>query len=139
MPASVYVHPWEIDPAQPRLGGPFRSKIRHYTRLKDTERRLETLLRTFRFAPMGQVLESQDENGRIGGGPGGGNFTDTIPPAPTCIFEDIRQWDCPAPNLALNGYFVKFQSITAAWAATGRQHITGTGNVVIPKEQLYSG
>jgi polysaccharide deacetylase family protein (PEP-CTERM system associated) len=58
MPASVYFHPWEIDPDQPRLGGPFRSKIRHYTRIKDTERRLETLLQAFRFAPMSQVLET---------------------------------------------------------------------------------
>jgi len=57
MPASVYFHPWEIDPDQPRLGGPFRSQIRHYTRLRDTARRLETLLQAFRFAPMSRVLE----------------------------------------------------------------------------------
>ncbi len=33
-PAMFYFHPWEIDPAQPRVAAaPLRSKIRHYSRL----------------------------------------------------------------------------------------------------------
>jgi polysaccharide deacetylase family protein (PEP-CTERM system associated) len=29
----VYLHPWELDPEQPRINGPFKSRIRHYTNL----------------------------------------------------------------------------------------------------------
>jgi len=33
-PAIFYFHPWEIDPGQPRISGaPFKSRIRHYSRL----------------------------------------------------------------------------------------------------------
>ena len=33
-PAMFYFHPWEIDPAQPRVdAAPMRSKLRHYSRL----------------------------------------------------------------------------------------------------------
>lgn len=33
-PAIFYFHPWEIDPAQPRVAAaPLRSKVRHYSRL----------------------------------------------------------------------------------------------------------
>ena len=39
-----YVHPWEFDPDQPRLNGPIRSRLRHYTNLGRTESRLRELL-----------------------------------------------------------------------------------------------
>ena len=39
-----YVHPWEFDPQQPRLNGSFKSRLRHYTNLRQTERRLRELL-----------------------------------------------------------------------------------------------
>jgi polysaccharide deacetylase family protein (PEP-CTERM system associated) len=39
-----YVHPWELDPDQPRLNGPIRSRLRHYTNLGRTESRLRELL-----------------------------------------------------------------------------------------------
>ena len=33
-PAIFYFHPWEIDPAQPRVtDAPLRSRLRHYSRL----------------------------------------------------------------------------------------------------------
>jgi hypothetical protein len=33
-PAIFYFHPWEIDPAQPRVtNAPLKSKLRHYSRL----------------------------------------------------------------------------------------------------------
>jgi len=57
-PGAVYLHPWEVDPAQPRLDGPLRSRLRHYTGLAGAARKLERLLGAFRFAPMGQVLEA---------------------------------------------------------------------------------
>jgi len=56
-PGVVYLHPWEVDPEQPRLPGRLKSRLRHYTGLASMERKLEALLERFRFAPMGEVLE----------------------------------------------------------------------------------
>jgi polysaccharide deacetylase family protein (PEP-CTERM system associated) len=44
LPLIVYVHPWEIDPDQPRLAGSTRSRLRHYTNLGRTWGRLRRLL-----------------------------------------------------------------------------------------------
>ncbi len=44
LPLIVYVHPWEADPDQPRLGGRLRSRLRHYTNLDKTCVRLRALL-----------------------------------------------------------------------------------------------
>lgn len=48
-PAIVYLHPWELDPQQPRLAGKWLSRFRHYVNLHKTERILESLLEEFRF------------------------------------------------------------------------------------------
>lgn len=48
-PAMFYVHPWEIDPDQPRLAAPPVTRIRHYRGLARTLPRLERLLAEFRF------------------------------------------------------------------------------------------
>lgn len=59
-PAVVYLHPWEIDPDQPRL--PIRGKrgfSTHYWRLDAMEPKLRRLLRDFDFAPIRDVLETQ--------------------------------------------------------------------------------
>jgi polysaccharide deacetylase family protein (PEP-CTERM system associated) len=50
--AIVYVHPWEIDVAQPRLPASPRARLRQYTNLRHTEKRLRKLLGEFRFAPL---------------------------------------------------------------------------------------
>ena len=55
-PAIFYLHPWEIDPDQPRLQAGLLSRIRHYTNLQRTEARLEQLLKDFRFGPVSDVL-----------------------------------------------------------------------------------
>ena len=48
-PFIFYLHPWEIDPEQPRVAvGPL-SRFRHYTNLEKCEGRLRRLLREFRF------------------------------------------------------------------------------------------
>ncbi len=49
MPGTFYVHPWELDPTQPRLRVPWHAALRHYTGLHRTEPRLRRLLRDFRF------------------------------------------------------------------------------------------
>ena len=47
--AMFYIHPWEIDPEQPRLPVSPVSRFRHYTGLRRTLPRLERLLARFRF------------------------------------------------------------------------------------------
>ncbi len=45
-----YLHPWEVDPGQPRVTGLPRSyAFRHYINLKHTASRLERICRTFTF------------------------------------------------------------------------------------------
>lgn len=56
-PAVVYLHPWEIDPHQPRLQVRKTTAIRHYRNLSRTEGRLESLLTDFSFAPVRSVLD----------------------------------------------------------------------------------
>jgi len=56
-PFVFYLHPWEVDPDQPRIPGtPLKSRLRHYLNLKRTASRLKRLLETFSFAPMEEVL-----------------------------------------------------------------------------------
>jgi polysaccharide deacetylase family protein (PEP-CTERM system associated) len=57
-PALVYFHPWEIDPEQPRIAAPWRSRFRHYQNLHSTEEKLTRLLDDFSWAPMSAVLSS---------------------------------------------------------------------------------
>jgi polysaccharide deacetylase family protein (PEP-CTERM system associated) len=44
LPVVSYIHPWEIDPEQPRIDAPLKSRMRHYTNLGKTEARLRKLL-----------------------------------------------------------------------------------------------
>jgi polysaccharide deacetylase family protein (PEP-CTERM system associated) len=59
--AIFYMHPWEIDPQQPRLSASLLSRFRHYCNLEKTETRLKRLLTDFRFGPMAAVLRSADD------------------------------------------------------------------------------
>jgi polysaccharide deacetylase family protein (PEP-CTERM system associated) len=56
-PFAFYVHPWEIDPEQPRLrAGSVTSRLRHRVNLQSTERKLSLLLERFRFATISQSI-----------------------------------------------------------------------------------
>lgn len=56
-PAIFYLHPWEIDPEQPRQRqAPVRSRFRHYLNLDRTEARLRRLLRNFAWTRMDQLF-----------------------------------------------------------------------------------
>lgn len=56
-PAIFYFHPWEIDPAQPRVAGaPLRSRLRHYTGLQAMAGKLDRLCRDFAWGRMDQVV-----------------------------------------------------------------------------------
>jgi hypothetical protein len=55
-PFVFYMHPWEVDPGQPRIRTSVKSRFRHYTNLDRCEAKLRALLRDFRFASMAQVV-----------------------------------------------------------------------------------
>ncbi len=55
-PAMVYLHPWEIDPDQPRLPVGALTRFRHLVNVGKTEARLTRLLDDFAFAPAADVL-----------------------------------------------------------------------------------
>jgi len=56
-PAIFYMHPWEIDPQQPRVPGPgLKTRFRHYVNLHRTEDRLARLLGDFRWGRMDRVF-----------------------------------------------------------------------------------
>ena len=55
--ALFYFHPWEIDPAQPRVSGVgLKSRLRHYLNLHRVEPRLRRLLVDFRWDRMDRVF-----------------------------------------------------------------------------------
>jgi hypothetical protein len=54
-----YFHPWEIDPAQPRIEGlDARTRFRHYVNLGRFEGKLARLLRDFKWAPIREVFSA---------------------------------------------------------------------------------
>ena len=57
-PAVFYLHPWEIDPQQPRLPASRLGRIRHYRNLEHTEVRLRQLLKDFRFDTVETVVRN---------------------------------------------------------------------------------
>lgn len=59
-PFIFYLHPWEIDPQQPRVSASWLSRFRHYCNLDKTEQRLRRLLFDFRFTTVRQVLHQLD-------------------------------------------------------------------------------
>ena len=56
-PGTFYIHPWELDPGQPRLPVGRLTAVRHYGGLGRMASRLERLLGEFRFAPIAPSLE----------------------------------------------------------------------------------
>ena len=55
-PLNVYLHPWEVDPDQPRIAASWRSRFRHYHNLSTTAPKLAQLLSQFRLTTMSAVL-----------------------------------------------------------------------------------
>jgi polysaccharide deacetylase family protein (PEP-CTERM system associated) len=51
-----YLHPWEVDPEQPRVKAGWLSRFRHYTNLRKTHERLRRLLGEFEFTTVRNVL-----------------------------------------------------------------------------------
>jgi len=64
-PFVCYVHPWEIDPQQPRLRcGSRLSRWRHYVNLCRTEAKLDALCRHFRFGPLSEAIHAWRQQNR---------------------------------------------------------------------------
>lgn len=59
-PFTFYLHPWEVDPEQPRVKVGALSRFRHYTNLNRCEARLRRVLGDFRFGTMREVLEQRE-------------------------------------------------------------------------------
>lgn len=55
-PCVLYLHPWEIDPDQPRIQAGWKSRFRHYNNLAKTEDKLRYLLKGVRYGTMSQAL-----------------------------------------------------------------------------------
>ncbi len=61
-PAVFYFHPWEIDPAQPRVArAPLRSRLRHYTNLDVMADKLRQLLGDFDWGRMDLLAHREAE------------------------------------------------------------------------------
>jgi polysaccharide deacetylase family protein (PEP-CTERM system associated) len=58
-PFAFYLHPWEIDPGQPRIKVGAFSRFRHYTNLSRCEARLRRVLGEFAFTSMHEVLQQR--------------------------------------------------------------------------------
>ena len=56
-PAMFYVHPWEVDPDQPRIAAGLLSRFRHYYHLDKCELRLDRLLAGAPFNKVEVVLQ----------------------------------------------------------------------------------
>jgi polysaccharide deacetylase family protein (PEP-CTERM system associated) len=57
IPGMFYLHPWELDPDQPRLDVPWHARMRHYAGLHRTMPRLERLFSEFRFTSVARSLK----------------------------------------------------------------------------------
>ncbi len=55
-PVIVYIHPWELDPQQPRIKTNLFNRFRHYYNLESTEVKLRRLLEDFAFTSVREVL-----------------------------------------------------------------------------------
>lgn len=58
VPATFYVHPWEIDPQQPRMPVGAVTRLRHYRGLSKTLGRIDRLLGEFRFTSIASYVEA---------------------------------------------------------------------------------
>jgi polysaccharide deacetylase family protein (PEP-CTERM system associated) len=54
-PACIYVHPWELDPDQPKLAKGRIARLRTYTGLSRMTNKISRLLRDFEFTTLSQV------------------------------------------------------------------------------------
>jgi len=56
----AYVHPWELDPEQPHIRAPFKSRLRHYSNLGGMSERLTRLLAMGEFVSFRELRTPAD-------------------------------------------------------------------------------
>jgi polysaccharide deacetylase family protein (PEP-CTERM system associated) len=72
-PGIFYFHPWEIDPAQPRVAdAPMRSRLRHYTGLDRMADKLRRLANDFRWGRMDEIAAQEAQRTVAGPADAGG-------------------------------------------------------------------
>jgi polysaccharide deacetylase family protein (PEP-CTERM system associated) len=89
-PANVYIHPREIDPAQPRMTLPALRRFKYYVGLRSTQAKLESMLTKHRFTSVSGWLDAHGDEiaDRVldvrNDGPAGGPNPDPalLPPSP---------------------------------------------------------
>lgn len=69
-PAIFYLHPWEIDPSQPRIAVNAATRLRHYRNLGKTEARLRNVVRHFKFSTLADMLRTATPRFGRATGPG---------------------------------------------------------------------
>jgi polysaccharide deacetylase family protein (PEP-CTERM system associated) len=57
VPLVMYLHPWELDPEQPRIQASRLARFRHYINLDKTEKRFRQLVQDFHFGPICEAIE----------------------------------------------------------------------------------
>lgn len=63
-PFIFYLHPWDLDPDQPRHESlPWSYRLRHYTNLDKTADRLDRLLADFDWQPIREALPLAEQSG----------------------------------------------------------------------------
>jgi polysaccharide deacetylase family protein (PEP-CTERM system associated) len=60
-PATFYIHPWEIDPGQPRIRVSALNRLRHYRGLVGTLTRIDALLEEFSFDTIASYLPQLED------------------------------------------------------------------------------
>jgi polysaccharide deacetylase family protein (PEP-CTERM system associated) len=69
-PYVFYIHPWELDPGQPRVAGLERGeRFRHYLNIEKAEARWASLLRDFRWTTISELVDAAHEVGAERGTP----------------------------------------------------------------------
>jgi polysaccharide deacetylase family protein (PEP-CTERM system associated) len=63
-PVMFYLHPWELDPGQPRPGMAWRHRFRLYVGVEREAAKLSALLGQFQFSTASEVLQSQGQPAR---------------------------------------------------------------------------
>lgn len=69
-PVMFYIHPWELDPGQPRPPMPWPDRFRHYVGLEKQEAKLDKLFSEFRFGTARAFLQARVSGVRVFDGVG---------------------------------------------------------------------
>lgn len=65
IPVVVNIHPWELDPDQPRARTSLGRRLLHYTNLRSTRSKLDHLLRRYNFVTIRQMLQAIEKDGIV--------------------------------------------------------------------------